>query len=121
QEKKRRWAFGGGRSTKTRASARRCGSSSRTPRPGNRSPKTVSQDSPKAAMLRAHVRSDDLPRVARFPPSEGRPTERRSRRDLCRFRPVRESLDRQRESRMNKPRIFLGSSGKQAKLLEAIT
>src|SRR5438046_3875477 len=31
------------------------------------------------------------------------------------------SLDRQGESRMNKPRIFLGSSGKQAKLLQAIT
>src|SRR5437588_6357601 len=31
------------------------------------------------------------------------------------------SLDRQGESCMNKPRIFLGSSGKQAKLLQAIT
>src|SRR5215212_12277728 len=30
-------------------------------------------------------------------------------------------LDRKGESRMNKPRIFLGSSGKQAKLLQAIT
>src|ERR1700704_6222245 len=31
------------------------------------------------------------------------------------------SLDRKGEPRMNKPRIFLGSSGKQAKLLQAIT
>src|SRR5919204_2979974 len=30
-------------------------------------------------------------------------------------------LDRKDESRMTKPRIFLGSSGKQAKLLQAIT
>src|SRR5881227_4272124 len=31
------------------------------------------------------------------------------------------SLDRKGEPRMNKPRIFLGSSGKQAKLLQAIS
>src|SRR4051812_50179983 len=31
------------------------------------------------------------------------------------------ALDRRGDSRLNMPRIFLGSSGKQAKLLQAIT